>query len=242
MGEDDFEIKKRTVWGAYDDETFALHLRELKKLPQPFFSTLVTMTTHEWFDADVPKYFPAENDNVGNNFRNTMHYSDSCLYAYLQSAKRETWYNNTLFFIMADHSCRFPYQREHSSPERHHIPFLITGGALRNEYKGTTQNRISSHTDLPATVLAQCNIKDTAFFRSKNLFNPYSPAFAYYAYDNGFGWITPEQKIVFDHIQQKELLHTQLNSSQQKLLQYGKAYLQINFQEGMDYGEKKGKF
>ncbi len=239
MGEDDFEIHKRTVWGAYDEETFALHLRELKNTPQPFFSALTTMTTHEWFDADVPKYFPEGNDKVGNNYRNTMHYADSCLYAYMQEAKKQPWYNNTLYVIMADHSCKFPKQRSNNETERHHIPMLITGGALKETLRGKPNNRVAMHTDIPATILAQCRIKDAAYVRSKNIFNPYAPAFAYYAFDNGFGWITTEQKIIFDHIQQKELLHNTSDSTITKLINLGKAYLQTSFQENMDYAEKK---
>lgn len=239
MGENEFEIKRRTEWGAYDEETFALHLRELKQTPQPFFSALTTITTHEWFDADITKHFPKGNDEIGNNYRNTMHYADSCLYAYIQSAKQEPWYANTLFILVADHSCKFPTQRSNFDPERHHIPMLITGGALKKEWYGKRNDRIAMHTDLPATVLAQCNIKDSSFFRSKNLFNPYAPAFAYYAFDHGFGWISEDGTIVFDHIQQKEVLHPTIDSTQQRLINFGKAYLQTSYQENIDYAEKK---
>jgi len=241
MGENDFEIKRRTVWGAYDDETFALQLRELKKVNQPFFSVLTTLTTHEWFDADVPKYFTADKDRVSNNYRNTMHYSDSCLHAFIQLAKNEDWYKNTLLLLVADHSCKFPYERANNETERHHIPMLITGGAIKPERKGTTIEKIGMHTDIAATILAQCEIRDSLFYRSKNLFNPYAPGFAYYAFDNGFGWITDKRKIIYDHNQGKELLNPPADALAAWYTNMGKAYLQINFQENIDFAEHKRK-
>jgi phosphoglycerol transferase MdoB-like AlkP superfamily enzyme len=238
MGEDDFDIKRRTVWGAYDEETFALQLRELKQVKEPFFSALTTITTHEWFDADVPKHFEEGDDRVGNNYRNTMYYADSCLYAYLQTAKNESWYNQTLFVLVADHSSTFPYERSHHETERHHIPMLITGGALKKALRGTVSEKVGMHTDIAATVLAQCGIKDSSFVRSKNLFNPFAPAFAYYAFDNGFGWITKDHTVVYDHNMQKELLNQNNDTSARVFINFGKAYLQTNYQENIDYAQR----
>ena len=88
-GENEWAINKRTVWGAYDEETFAFHLNEMNTLHQPFFTCVSTMTTHEWFDADVPQLFRGDADNTNDNYRNTMHYADSCLFVYLEQAKKQ---------------------------------------------------------------------------------------------------------------------------------------------------------
>lgn len=240
VGETQFPIQKRTLWGAYDDETFAMYLSALNQTQQPFFSALTTMTTHEWYDAVVPQHFTSDPDQVNDKYRNTMHYADSCLYVYMKQAQQQPWYKNTLFVLVADHSCKFPKARNNFEVKRHHIPMLLMGGALKKEYVGTVNSRVASHLDIPSSLLAQMKLPANEFPRSKNMFNKYSPAFAYYAFDNGFGMVTNNAQIIFDHNQQKDVLEHQTSDTLANILQnYGKAYLQTNFQENLDYAERK---
>lgn len=227
VGENDFAIKKRTVWGAYDEEIFALHLNDIKAMKEPFFSTLGTISTHEWWDSDVTQVFKnSGGDELNDKYRNTVHYSDSCLYAYLKSAQQQSWYANTIFILVADHGCRFPLQRNNYEVGRHHIPMLLIGGALKDEYRGTINNRIASHTDLAATLFGQLSLTSSDYLRSKNIFNPYSPEFAYYSFDNGFGLITKDKTVIFDNNQNKDMLNPKEDSLSLRLIKYGKAYLQ----------------
>jgi phosphoglycerol transferase MdoB-like AlkP superfamily enzyme len=171
-----------------------------------------------------------------------MHYADSCVYAYIKEAQKLPLYKNTLFVLVADHSCNFPKGRNNFEIERHHIPMMLIGGALKPEYAGKNNDRVASHVDIAATLLAQMKLPSTEFPRSKNIFNPQSPAFAYYAFDNGFGMITKDRKVIFDHNQQKDLLeHTPNDTLAQILEHWGKSYLQTNFQENLDYSEIKRK-
>ncbi len=242
VGEDNFTIINRTNWGAYDDETYNKQLSDLHYVKEPFFSTLSSMITHEFFDANVPKVFTKDKDRVCDSYRNTMHYADSCLYAYIQSAKKTSWYKNTLFIIVADHSCIFPRGRKNYEPDRHHIPMLITGGALKEEYRGVETDVIGSHIDIPATILAQLNLSSQKFPKSKNLFNAKSPKFAYYTFDNGFGIVHAENEIVFDHNQMKTVMEKNpTDKNKEKLLNFGKAFLQLTFQENIDLAEIKRK-
>jgi len=227
VGENDFPIKKRTVWGAYDEEIFNLHLTEMKTLKQPFFSVLGTISTHEWWDSNVNQLFhhPGE-DQLNDKFRNTVHYADSCLFDYIKRAQKESWYNNTIFILVADHGSKFPKQRHNFEVARHHIPMLITGGALKSEYRGKVDDRVASHTDLAATILGQLNIKSNQFPRSKNLFNPLNPAYAYYTFENGFGIITKEKTVIYDIYQNMDRANSTPDKLSENLLKYGKAYLQ----------------
>ena len=240
VGETQFPIQKRTLWGAYDDETFAMYLSELNRTQQPFFSALTTMTTHEWYDADVPKHFTGDAYEVNDRYRNTMHYADSCLYLYIKQAQQQPWYQNTLFVLVADHSCQFPKSRNNFEVKRHHIPMVLLGGALKKKYVGTVNSRVSSHLDIAATLLGQMQLPSTDFPRSKNIFNTHSPAFAYYAFDNGFGIITADKHVIYDHNQQKDILeHAPSDTLANRIQTWGKAFLQTNFQENLDYAEKK---
>lgn len=227
VGENDFAINKRTVWGAYDEEIFNLHLKELKTMRKPFFSVLGTISTHEWWDSKVNQLFHhPDEDELNDKYRNTVHYSDSCLFDYIQRSKKEDWYKNTLFILVADHGCKFPLQRNNFEKGRHHIPMLLLGGALKPELQGKINSRIASHTDLAATLFAQLNIKSNNFPRSHNLFNPYSPEYAYYAFDNGFGLITKDKTVIYDNYQNKDLYNSIQDAQTESMIRHGKAYLQ----------------
>ncbi|MDD5571762.1 MAG: LTA synthase family protein [Bacteroidales bacterium] len=197
IGENDFKIKRKTLWGAYDEELYDFHLNDIKNSEQPFFSAIITSTSHEWFDADVENIFG--NNNNCEKYKNTIHYADKCLMQYLQKAKQKEWYKNTLFIITADHAHSFPKNRNYNQPGRHHIPFVLYGDVLKKEYCGKKNNKIASHIDFAATILSQLNIYHGKFRYSKNIFNKYSAGFAFYTFDNGFGFIDENQTIVFDH-------------------------------------------
>jgi hypothetical protein len=72
------------------------------------------------------------------------------------------------------------------------------------------------------------------------MFNKSAPKFAYYTFDNGFGIISANKQIIYEHNQQKDLLeHPVSDTLANRLQDWGKAFLQTNFQENLDYAEKK---
>ena len=222
---------KKTDWGSYDDELFASQLKESANDKQPFFSIIMTSTNHEPFDADVEKVFKG-NDRA-DFYKNTAHYTDKCIYDYLQQAASQPWFNNTLFIITSDHAHSYPKARAANDPERHHVPLIFYGNVIKPEYRGKQISTIGCQTDLPAMLLPQLNIPTKEFAKSNNLFNKYAPGFAFYTFDNGFGIITPQQTLVFDH-DLKQVVYRKNNVADtvdKHILEYGKAYLETLFED-----------
>ncbi len=231
IGKNDIPHTRATDWGAYDEDVFAYQLNKLNEMPQPFFSVMLSLTNHEYFVADVEKVFPGKTENI--LFQNTAHYTDKCLYEYLQQAKKTGWYDNTLFIITADHAHKHPLERAYNVPERHHIPLLLYGGALKPEYKGKTSAKIISHVDIAPSLLAQLKINNAGFAWGKNVMNRYSPDFAFYAFDDGFGFITDSADIIYDH-NLKAVSNVKIKiegCNPQKIQRQGKAYLQLLFKK-----------
>lgn len=231
LNENNYPWKKRTDWGAYDEELFACHLKEAEKDQQPFFSIIMTSTNHEPFNADVEKVFKGNSEADG--YKNTVHYTDKCVWDYLQKAKLKPWYANTLFIIVADHAHSYPNKRAANESERHRIPLLFYGNVLNEKYRGKEIETIGSQIDFPAMLLAQLKIKYSQFSKSKNLLNSGSPEFAYYTFDNGFGIITPEQILIYDHnlgqvVYRKNKFPAEVDD---KITEQGKAFLQVTFDE-----------
>lgn len=198
VDEENFEGLKRTKWGVYDQFLFNYMLKNIPTDKQPFFSIAATITSHEDFDAEVTPYF-TPNNTIQNGYRNTMHYTDSCIYNFVQRAKNQAWYANTLIILVADHGHYLPNGRGFDEIALHHIPCLILGGALSKNYRGKTNYNYGSHLAIASTLLHQLKITSKKFNYSKNLFDNSQKHFAYYAYDDGFGYVSATQKSVFTH-------------------------------------------
>lgn len=236
-----FNAKKRSAWGALDEETFDWVLKKVSTQPQPFFSTLVTLTSHEWFEARVNKLF-SDNDPVAANYKNTVHYTDSCLFDFIEKASQKDWYQNTLIVIMADHACSYPLSRQIQDPGRYHIPMMITGGALKPRWKGKNIENISGHLHIPAILEDELKTNQHIFPLSTNpLCEPNSKA--YYSYDHGFGVISREGSLVYDINLAKVTSNPGLDkNSGFELLNYGKFIIQASAQLKSEYQIQKKVF
>ena len=222
-------------WGTYDEKIFLKNLSDMDQEKQPFFSTILTLTNHEPFELPTEPHF--KGDDVDSKFRSTSFYTDSCLGAYINAAKQKSWYKNTLFIIIADHGHRIPGNLTESDPDRYRIPLLFLGDVIKPEYKGTRVNKTGSQTDLAATLLNQLNIDSKRYTWSKDLLNLGTPEFAFFNWDNGFGFANNEQIISFDNIGKNIISKKNLagSDSDSILTNNGKAYMQEVFRQYLDY-------
>lgn len=222
-------------WGTYDDKVFSKNLNELDNAKQPFFSTILTLTNHEPFELPTEPHF--KGDDIDSKFRSTTFYTDSCLGAYLHEAKQKSWYKNTLFVIIADHGHRIPGNLAEHDPDRYRIPLLFFGNVIKQEFKGSRINKIGNQTDLAATLLSQLKIDPKRYVWSKDLLNPGTAEFAFFNWDNGFGFANKEQIISFDNIGKNIILRKNpLNQQADKVLSgNGKAYMQEVFRQYLEY-------
>lgn len=226
-GENDLEIIKRTRWGAYDEELFSSYLNEEKIFEEPFFHMLITSTSHEPFDAPVNGGYPGE--GMSSGYKNTVHYTDECLGDFIRNAKTKEWYPNTLFIITSDHGHFLPLNRKHYEHERYHIPLLLYGDVLKEELRGREFDKFCSQSDIARSILNQLDLESDHFEWSKDIFNPYQEGFAFYCFDEGFGWAEDKQILIFDHLlngviwQKYDSLNPEVNK---EILRKGKAHLQ----------------
>jgi phosphoglycerol transferase MdoB-like AlkP superfamily enzyme len=196
---------------------------------------LLTLSTHEPFEVPMQTPFTGKDDP--ELFKKAAYYTDYCLYNYFKEAKKQSWYNNTLFILVADHGHHLPKNRNMDLPEGRRITAMITGGALADSLRGKTVEKICNQNDWPAIVLAQLNLPYDDFKWSRNTFNPTVKEFAYYSNENVLGWVAPQQNIIYAYafkvvsgVQSKS--QTTLNDT---LLTQAKAYLQTMYQQYLDY-------
>jgi len=219
--------------GVHDEYLFDKHINDMVQEKEPFFSILFTLSTHSPYDQ------PMENvldwGGTEKDFINSGYYTDRCLGEYFKNARNQDWYKNTLFILVADHSHNSYKNWPINSFEYHKIPLLLYGDVIKDKYKGVQIKKIVSNVDIPVTIMAQLDIDFKEFFWSKDMFNPESPEFAYFELNQGLGWKTPFGEFVYNvflnHYYVKDLPET----NEEKVIKDGKAYLQLVFQQFMDF-------
>ncbi len=212
--------------GIQDADMLPWASTDINSQPEPFFTTIFTLSTHSPYD--YPKIFEElEWPQLEKVFVNSAKYTDIALKLFMDRAKQQPWYDNTLFLFMADHSHPSYKNYPLESFEYHKIPLLIYGKPLNDSLRGTTYDKICGNTDIPATLLAQLGVKHNEFFWSKDVFNTCYRPFAFFELYSGVGWKTDEGECVIynDNI----LKNTFPEDKADSLVRQGKAYMQYHF-------------
>ncbi len=137
----------RGSWGVSDEDTFNKANEEFKqKGDKLFLSVILTMSNHLPFDYPNDKIDQVTEPR--ESAENATKYSDYALGKFFEVAKKETYYNNTVFLVTADHPMRI--SGKHLVPiKKYRIPALIIAPGLKPQIIKTTGSQI----DLLPTVV-----------------------------------------------------------------------------------------
>lgn len=221
-------------WGAHDGYLFDKVLKDLATKKEPFLSVVLTLSSHEPFEIPVPSTFNKK--DLPSKFKKAAHYTDQCLNDFIQKAKKESWYKNTLFVIVADHGHRLP--REYKTAYdvlKFRIPLVFYGEVIKDEYKRKQITKVGSQTDIAVTLLNQLNISDSSYKWSKDMLNKNAKSFAFYTYDNGLGWVDDFNRYTMDNITKELTSRRNYSKKTDEQMMNGKAYMQLVFTEYLAY-------
>ncbi|NTU49927.1 MAG: sulfatase-like hydrolase/transferase [Desulfobulbaceae bacterium] len=224
--DNDFQNYRRHRSGAYDEDLFDFILKDKAKAKQPFFSVVLTSTTHTPWDAQVNKVFGEKTPY--DKYKNAVHYADSCIYAFIMKASKEDWGKKTLFVITGDHTVGF--NKAIYAPVRYKVPLIFYGNVLKPEYRGKVLGHPVSQIDFPKTILNQLGLKSNDFHIGNDMFDEKREHFAFYTYDNGIGVISKERQLSFS-LDTKTAVYSQPDSLYTRELVIGKAFLQTMYTE-----------
>lgn len=217
------------------DEYMFNHLIHLNRLlPQPFFSAFFNLSSHAPYD--IPRSYVFNWGGNENGYVNGVWYADSCLGDFFRKVKKEPWYSNTLFILIADHGHNSPRNHPFISPFYRKIPLLFYGPVIKDFLRGKKIDKVVSQTDLPASILHQLGLPTKHYLWSKNLFAQENYPFAFYTFPNGFGWVEKKGYVVYEHSLRKIMYEESKDSLHlQQMLKYGKCYLQVLFDHYLSY-------
>ncbi|KFZ28794.1 sulfatase [Pseudidiomarina atlantica] len=141
-------------WGASDEDLLqSAHARfeQLNGQTQPFFSLVFTSSNHEPFefpDGRIELYAEPK-----QRVENAVKYADFALGEFFRKARQSSYWDDTIFLVVADHDTRV-YGNELVPVSKFHIPGLILGGSIEPR----TINTVTSQIDLLPTVVSLAGV------------------------------------------------------------------------------------
>lgn len=136
------------TWGIWDEPFFQFMKQTLSTKKQPFFSTIFTISSHDPFV--VPPKYEGKFSKGTRPIHQTVGYTDYAFKKFFETAKKESWFKNTIFIITADHTSQTAFNEYNKVINRSAIPILIYTPDER--LKGVN-NELAQQIDIYPTIL-----------------------------------------------------------------------------------------
>jgi phosphoglycerol transferase MdoB-like AlkP superfamily enzyme len=119
------------------------------KSGKPFFTTLLTVSNHPPFI--IPSWFHPKTKDPETQI---VEYADWCIGDFINKAKKQPWYKNTIFVILADHGKIVGNVDAELPQSYNHIPLIIFGEDVPQQIYGG----LATQVDVMPTLLGLMNM------------------------------------------------------------------------------------
>ncbi len=228
-----YTAEKLNVWGISDKNLFLEANKVMAAQTKPFFSIIQTADNHRPFnlpeeDIDFVPKFIAEEELLKYGFEslkeyNAFAYTDYCFKKFIEAAKKETYFNNTIFVFMGDHGVEgnaaaiYPNAWTEQRLSDEHIPLLFYAPALLAPKLHT---EAVSQIDVLPTIAGMMAQPYTNSTLGRDLLDPAKKQNAAFIIYHAPGWIG----IVNDHFFYRKNIRIQ----REELVPVTKDTLQLN--------------
>ncbi|MFN0189596.1 MAG: LTA synthase family protein [Bacteroidia bacterium] len=152
-------------WGIFDDKFFLFMIRKINGFTPPFHTAFFSISSHHPYT--IPSDYKNKIPTGLTPTQQGMAYADASLRSFFETAKKQEWYNNTLFIITSDHSGPASSVYSYNRLGAYHIPLLFFDpqNLQSNLHKETAQQ-----TDILPSVLGLLNFSGNYSAFGRNLF------------------------------------------------------------------------
>ncbi|MFT4073529.1 MAG: sulfatase-like hydrolase/transferase [Dysgonamonadaceae bacterium] len=175
------EITFSNVWGVCDEDMFNKAIKIFNAdaaTGKPFFGHIMTVSNHR------PFTYPAHKIDIPEDAKSReggVKYTDYAIGRFLEMAKKEPWFKNTVFVITADH-CASSAGKTEIPLGKYHIPAIVYAPGF---VKSGKVDKLVSQIDLMPTVMGFLHFSYTSDFYGKNIFSAtYQPRAFVATYQN----------------------------------------------------------
>jgi phosphoglycerol transferase MdoB-like AlkP superfamily enzyme len=193
------EITFQNIWGVCDEDMYNKAIKVMNheaKENKPFFNHIMTVSNHR------PFTYPNNKIDISGDAKSReggVKYTDYSIRKFFEMAKKQPWFTNTVFVILADH-CASSAGKTELPLDKYRIPALIYAP---NYIKPAHYTNLMSQIDVMPTVFGLLNFNyQSKFFGQDVLKTNYKPRALIATYqnlgllkDNVLTIISPKQQV-----------------------------------------------
>ncbi|MFM9989600.1 LTA synthase family protein [Flavobacterium sp.] len=193
------EITFSNVWGVCDEDLYKKAIKTMNeeaKENKPFFNHIMTVSNHR------PFTYPNGKIDISGDAKSReggVKYTDYAMKQFFIMAKKQPWFKNTIFVILADH-CASSSGKTELPIDKYRIPAMIYAPEF---VQPTHYNNMMSQIDIMPTLLGLLNFNyQSKFFGQDVLKTDYKPRALIATYqnlglikDNILTIISPKQQV-----------------------------------------------
>ena len=179
------------TWAIWDEEFLQFFCDRMNEMKQPFVTSVFTASSHPPYA--IPERYKEEFPATDVRIFGCIRYTDNALRLFFEKAKKQEWFDNTIFVITADHISESVDPQYLTDLGGFKIPIVIYAPGM-SKYKDYNKTKIMSQIDIMPTVLGMLGYDKPYVAFGQDVFNTkpsdtftfnYLPGNGYYQFLQG---------------------------------------------------------
>lgn len=123
------------MWAIWDEPFLQYFAKNVGK-KQPFMTTVFTASSHHPFK--IPEKYNGKFKKGKIEMHEPIQYTDMSIKKYFETAKKEPWFNNTIFVFTGDHTNQMYYPEYEKAMNRFAVPLIFYSPNPEYQLKGVS--------------------------------------------------------------------------------------------------------
>ncbi len=136
------------MWAIWDEPFLQYFAKNVGK-KQPFMTTVFTASSHHPFK--IPEKYNGKFKKGKIEIHEPMQYTDYAIKEYFETAKKQPWFNNTIFVFTGDHTNQVYYPEYERAMNRYAVPLIFYSPNPAYQLKGVNPD-IAQQADIYPTL------------------------------------------------------------------------------------------
>jgi len=124
------------MWAIWDEPFLQYFAKNVGKT-QPFMATVFTASSHHPFK--IPEKYNGKFKKGPSQMHEPIQYTDYSIKKYFETAKKQPWFNNTIFVFTGDHTNEIYYPEYEKAMNRFAVPMILYSPNPEYNLKGVNQ-------------------------------------------------------------------------------------------------------
>ena len=136
------------MWAIWDEPFLQYFAKNVGKT-KPFMATVFTASSHHPFK--IPEKYNGKFKKGKVEMHEPMQYTDYSIKKYFETAKKQPWYDNTIFVFTGDHPNQIYYSEYEKAMNRFAVPLIFYSPNPKFQLKGVN-NELAQQIDIYPTL------------------------------------------------------------------------------------------